>query len=104
MSTTIKHYTFVILKKKRIKFSRLFNPHQSSIENIQQQINELNEAVVELTGRLDTKADKNQFGSKQIDESKISGGKVLVYNASTGKLEYGKIKKSLLGDISIDLL
>ncbi|CDG30110.1 conserved protein of unknown function [Bacillus velezensis UCMB5033] len=82
----------------------LFNPHQSSIENMQQQINELNEAVAELTRLLDTKADKNQFGSKQIDESKISDGKVLVYNASTGKLEYGKIKKSLLGDISIDLL
>lgn len=76
----------------------LFNPHQSSIANMQQQINELNEAVAELTRQLGTKADKNQFGSKQIDESKIS------VNASTGKLEYGKIKKSLLGDISIDLL
>lgn len=82
----------------------LFNPHQSSIEKMQQQIDELAEAVAELTRLLDTKADKNQFGSKQIDESKISDGKVLVYNASTSKLEYGKIKKSLLGDISIDLL
>ncbi|MEC0378121.1 MULTISPECIES: hypothetical protein [Bacillus] len=61
---------------------------------MQQQINKLNEAVAELTRQLDAKADKNQFGSKQIDESKISDGKV----------EYGKIKKSLLGDISIDLL
>ncbi|AFJ61922.1 hypothetical protein [Bacillus velezensis] len=61
---------------------------------MKQQIDELAEIVAELTRQLDTKADKNQFGSKQIDESKISDG----------KLEYGKIKKSLLGDISIDLL
>ncbi len=72
----------------------LFNPHQNSVEKMKQQIDELAEIVAELTRQLDTKADKNQFGSKQIDESKISDG----------KLEYGKIKKSLLGDISIDLL
>lgn len=72
----------------------LFNPHQNSVEKMKQQIDELAEIVAELTRQLDTKADKNQFGSKQIDESKISDG----------KLEYGKIKKSLLGDISIDVL